>query len=232
MLNFTIPFIEFFKREVPDLENTYHWSIPTIEGFFSNNGNNYLTNTHLKKFLHEQWINAQSNDEKIRIANIIVNDWGGVRSNKADTIARYVRHIEQNKPLTTITGVASYSKILSIVKPDTFSIYDARVAACLNALQINAQLNNGICFNYIPGRNNTVGNATNGKGFTQADRFSRRILAAKGWKIMKRDDTYRHYNDLLSTCLVALPDYSRINLEMALFANAETECQKAIDSDF
>lgn len=128
----------------------------------------------------------------------------------------------------TLKGVASYSKIFAVVHPERFAIYDARVAACLNAVQINAETECGIAFNYVPGRNNIVGNAVSRRGFTQDPRFSPKRLVQSGWLPVKRNQTYKKYLEVLTLCRAELPDFSLLSLEMALFSNAECECRRAM----
>lgn len=169
-------------------------------------------------------------EDRIWLAEVIVSDWGGVRSNKPETLQRYVLEILNQTLSTTLQGVASYSKILSIVQPDQFAIYDARVAGCLNAIQINAGIHKGLAFNYVSGRNNVVGNKIKKSGFTQDPRLLVTALARYGWFSIKRNQTYTIYLKILSLCLEKLPnDYKLASLEMALFANAERECQQAMD---
>lgn len=213
----------FFKREIPNLIETYEWNIPTIEGFHTSNKNNFKANIDLKNYLHNQW-KAASEQEKKRLAEIIVSKWGGVRTNKPSTINRYVSELNKENPNTPLQGVASYSKIFSIARPDRYAIYDARVAACLNAIQLNANIRIGVAFNYVPGRNNIVGNATNNCGFTQTENFKVKTLIKKGWRKIEKNDTYKIYNEVLSFCQKKIPSASRYELEMALFANAECEC--------
>lgn len=221
---------EFFDREIPRLSDTYSWKIPDIQGFAQAGFKGYEPNIALKVYLKELWDNAFSNAEKLKVAKVIVSDWGGVRANSEATLSRYVLEAEKSNPSTPVSGVASYSKILSIVHPERFAIYDARVAACINAVQINAGEIKGIAFNYVPGRNNIVGNVVTRKGFTQDPRFSTKRLVELGWSPVKRSDTYLKYLELLYSCLEKRAIYTLASLEMALFANAEYECKKAMGS--
>lgn len=228
-LNLTVSALcTFFRREVPRLALTYDWKIPEIEGFAQAGEHGYQPNLDLKKYLNLQWANASS-ARRLQLAKVIVSDWGGVRGNRPETLERYVTNISKPTLSTPLRGVASYSKILSIAQPDKFAIYDARVAGCLNAVQINASIQHGVAFNYVPGRNNVVGNAATKVGFTQDARFSVKVLVKTGWSPVKREQTYTTYLKMLSLCLGKLPNYSLTSLEMALFANAECECQQAMD---
>lgn len=219
---------EFFKNEIPNLVETYEWNIPDIKGFHTDNENNFKANIDLKKHLHNQWT-ASSEQEKISLAETIVSKWGGVRTNHLSTLERYVRELNNANPNTPLKGVASYSKIFSIARPDRYAIYDARVAACLNAIQLHAKMKKGVAFNYVPGRNNIIGNAVNKCGFTQTDNFKVKTLINKGWRKIEKDNTYKVYNEVLSLCQKRLSDTSRYELEMALFAKAEYECKIQLD---
>lgn len=218
---------EFFERELDRLADSYQWKIPFIAKFTQVGEHSYQANLMLKHFLHEQWQAADA-DQRLQLAKVIVSDWGGVRSNKPETLERYVGQLSEPQPATPLKGVASYSKIFSIAFPQRYAIYDARVAACLNAVQINAGERNGIAFNYVQGRNNIVGHAIKRIGFAHMPDFSVRTLQQRGWARIRRDETYARYSELLSSCLRALPGWSLQELEMALFANAEQECMKAM----
>lgn len=125
-------------------------------------------------------------------------------------------------------GLASYTKLYSIVEPQRFAIYDARVAVTLNALQCNYQIKSGVAFNYLSGRNNTTGNTTNKQGFSQQKEYSVTSLVKKGWERVTKDDTYQVYLDYLFACIEHNPDWKLYELEMVLFANAENEAEKAM----
>lgn len=219
---------EFFEREISGLADSYQWEIPAIDSFARAGERSYQANLELKRLLHEQWHAADEN-QRFELAKFIVVDWGRVRGNKPGTLPGYVRRLAEQQPTTPLQGVASYSKIFSIAYPERYAIYDSRVAACLNAIQINAGERNGVAFNYVPGRNNIIGNSTKKIGFTHTPDFAVRTLCQHGWSRIKRDETYARYSELLTACLSELQGRSRHELEMALFAKAEQECRKAMD---
>lgn len=222
--------VKYFKAELPKLKNTYNWRIPEIEGFPKNRERAYKANIELKEFLHEQWNLTRNEKEKNDLARVVISGWGGVKNNKNETIKKYVKGIQGNDPHLPIKGVASYSKLFSIVYPEKYAIYDARVAVCLNAVQFNGDIRKGIAFNYVPGRNNTTGHAGKRIGFSYDKRFVVKNLAKCGWAKIKRDDTYSVYLATLRDCLRLLPSYKLRDLEMTLFSNAEVECSKAMNS--
>jgi hypothetical protein len=222
---------QFFRREIPRLPQTYNWRIPIIAGFSQAGQAGYQPNLDLKAHFKTQWEGA-SHSGKLQIATTIVRDWGGVRANHPETLKRYVSAICEAEPPTPLQGVASYSKIFAVVHPDRFAIYDARVAACLNAVQINAAIARGLAFNYVPGRNNVVGNAVTKQGFTQNVRFSPKRLVGSGWLPVRRSETYKRYLDVLKLCQAELPTFDLVSLEMALFANAQRQCLLSLRSFF
>lgn len=217
----------FFAREVPLLPSRYDWRIPAIEGFAQSGQSGYQPNLDFKLYLKEQW-DAGSLDRRLSLAKVIISDWGGVRGNQSETLKGYVMSVSQAEPSMPLKGVASYSKLFAVVHPDRFAIYDARVAACLNAIQINAGLARGMAFNYVPGRNNIVGNTLKKIGFTHEPKCSVKQLVASGWHPIERDRTYAEYLKVIALCLQEMKCFSLVTLEMALFCNAERECQKAL----
>jgi hypothetical protein len=67
-------------------------------------------NVELKLHLAEHWAKS-SLDEKLRVANWIVRDWGGINRNTEMTILGYVNQADAERPATPFFGIASYSKI-------------------------------------------------------------------------------------------------------------------------
>ena len=220
--------LDYMKVELPRLRERYCWEIPLIEGFPQSGESSYQANLALKSFLHRQWKAADTTPQKLELASLVISTWGGVRANQQKTLEAYIKEIEQPDPATPLKGVASYSKLFAIAHPDRYAIYDARVSACLNAIQYQAHPNAGLAFNYCPGRNNIIGNSTTRTGFTNMKEFKVQTLVEKGWTRIPRDKTYAAYLELLAKCSSAFPDNERSDFEMILFANAAMECRKAI----
>lgn len=234
--------VEYFESELPELGMTYSWGIPNISGFEQSGKSSYVANVALKKFFHQKWKKCSTPNERLALVRTIVRDWGQVRSNRDETLRFYAENANTKNPELPLKGVASYSKVLSIVDPDRYAIYDARVAACLNALQINRGQKNenqilpqqGLAFHYVPGRNNITGNSIKKVGFSQEKAFQRKALEAAGWNSIKRDDCYSEYLETLATCLQHLRQRQQFreillcDLEMTLFCKAEKECKKAL----
>jgi hypothetical protein len=118
-------------------------------------------NIELKRHLAGHWAKS-SLDEKIRIATWIVRDWGGNDRNSEMTILGYLNQADAERPASPFFGIASYSKILGIKDPDRYAVFDARVAASLNAIQLllyrdrKLQSPNLVAFFVPPGQNAMV----------------------------------------------------------------------------
>lgn len=229
----------YFKKELIKLETNYHWSVPKIGGFNPSGKSNYEQNVQLKHHFHKRWSQATSMEDKLLIAKDVIAKWGGVRNNKDSTLEKYIARIDRMADTDgqlemPLQGVASYSKLYSIVDMKRFAIYDARVAACLNAVQYNYSVGKGTAFNYVPGRNNIVGHAGKKIGFVHQTDFQKKKLLTMGWESVSGKDTYNRYLDTLHSCLKEIDQpanktsYHLHDLEMVLFANAETECSKAM----
>lgn len=184
----------------------------------------YDATLELKRFLRCKWVAAKGDESKLAVARTVIADWGGVRGNTNATLKKYVLEAAKQNPDTPFSGVASYSKLFAVASPDRFAIYDARVAACLNAVQFVHNPATGLAFNYCPGRNQIVGNANNQQGFAFRPEFTVAGLTDRGWSTLPRAETYARYLSLLSECRKALPNYRIHDFEMLLFANAEREC--------
>lgn len=220
--------LDYMKIELPRLRERYCWEIPLIEGFPQCGESSYQANVALKTFLQRQWNAAAKKEQKLELARLVIASWGGVRANMQATLEAYISEIEKPHPATPLKGVASYSKLFAIAHPDRYAIYDARVAACLNAIQYQADPNAGLAFNYCPGRNNIIGNSTTRTGFANMKEFKVQTLVGNGWTRIPRDKTYAAYLKLLAKCSDAFPENERSDFEMILFANAAMECRKAI----
>ncbi len=188
-------------------------------GTTSFEGTNYQKNIQLK----DQFAGLWADNDHLTIAQWIIRDWGGIKTNKESTIANYVRSIEAGRYPSQLGGVASYSKILAFIEPDKYAIYDARVAASLNGIQLLQNVTDGVIWNNLPGRNSTIEKFKASLGGSTA-------LRRMGWTRMKRAACYSAYNSVLGQALSFFPDYRLFHLEMSLFANAEIIVDRCLDS--
>jgi len=210
--------MRFFNKSLPCLKTEYRWQ-----------GRGYAETVQEKLVLTHNWKKATTPTERSAVARQVIVEWGGIKTISSGTLSRHAESTMTPSIHAPFSGIASYSKLLAIAYPERYAIYDSRVSACLNALQINAGLSAGVAFNYAPGRNNVIGNPISNRGFTQQHEFKVKTLKKNGWKRVTRDGTYSLYLRTLRCCLEDISGgYSLQDLEMALFANAEIECEKAM----
>ena len=150
----------------------------------------------------------------------MIRDWGGIRRNSDSRIKSYVLLADEAEPETPLEGVSSYSKVLSIRNPEKYAIYDSRVAASLNALQLQDQQSlEAVAFSCPASQNKKI------KEFSK--QFSRRsLIHVYGFKPIHRSETYRYFTTLLSE-LKQMTGASVLEIEMRLFADAEWLCEAA-----
>jgi hypothetical protein len=176
----------------------------------------------LKHYISKSWL-AADDLERDQLARWIVLDWGGVRANSIATLQDHLAlalNEESRKPLK---GVASYSKILTAKDCKRYAIYDARVAACLNAAQLLMKVERPIFFQYVPSRNKTI------KSFMSA--FPKQALVDRlGWTEIEKDETYSTYISLLHSLRMHFTDKEVYHFEMALFSLAPVLCAELVQN--
>ena len=223
-------FSSFFKKTIPLLDLNYKWPMPKniLSNFICNrNDSLYKQNIALKFFLAEEW--KKKNSKEV-IASWVVKDWGGINGNSSKTLKEYVNRMENNHSYTPIKGIASYSKILAAAFPNDYAIYDARVAASLNAIQLLNPSKGEIAFHYLQGRNNIVGNKNKKIGFTEDERFSVKNLTSSNHNFLPVDknNIYSVYINLLKNVVKKNPNFKLYECEMVLFAQAEDLCTEVM----
>jgi hypothetical protein len=93
---------------------------------------------------------------RLEVAIWYVRDWGGVKSNRKETLDKYVGLSEADLTALNMQGVATWSKILAVQNPDTYAIFDARVSAALNAIQLAKGIETSILFPQLASRNTKI----------------------------------------------------------------------------
>lgn len=201
------------------LSKTYNWGLPKPpKGVLLDENLSVCSQTiSLKKQLQILWY--EHPERRIELTQFIVKEWGGIKTNSRNTLTAYAK-LSANYLPQNISGVASWSKVLGIIDPDKFAIYDARVAVSLNALQLLSKPETRYFFPYLQGRNNIVGNSTKKIGFSQRPEFKKNGELMKNWQRIPRNETYTHYLELLDHASKG-SGYSVYEIEMALFADAE-----------
>jgi len=182
----------------------------------------YSRNADLKRRLHGAWLEG-STTERAALEAYYIKGWGRVRGNRHGTLQAYHGASADENIARGKSGIASWSKALCVRNPLEYAIFDARVAASLNALQIIHRARIG-----VPARFPVL--ASQNRRVVQANRQLRSHFRAHGWP-PERADFYRGY---LSLCRQAaarlggpgepLPIYA---VEMVLFAHTEELLREA-----
>lgn len=198
---------QFIQDRLELVTQHYPWTINTAflpDGIVLDNGTNYEQNIRLKWLLYEHFEHGTEETRKNLITYYIAK-WGGVRSNAAATLDMYTTMDPQELILVRkIKGIASWSKALCVRDPNQYAIFDARVSATLNLLQLqglNEQERRW--FPRLSTRNKTI---------TQINQLVRN----SGGDYHSNEDVYNSYLSLISTTAVTL-NTDIHTVEMTLF---------------
>lgn len=185
----------------------YPWAINTAflpDGIILDNGTNYEQNIQLKWMLHGKF-NRGSEESRLNLITYYISKWGGVRSNAAATLDIYTTMDPKELiHVRKIKGIASWSKALCVRNPSQYAIFDARVSATLNLLQLqglNEQERRW--FPRLSTRNKTI---------TQINQLVRNA----GGVYHSNEDVYNSYLSLIRTTAESL-NTDIHTVEMTLF---------------
>lgn len=213
--------ISYFGTRLPELKNTYKWSISKKPLWGNLAGkDDYHSNLKLKQLLSGQWSEATTEHDRLVVARKVISDWGGINRISDTTLKKHINLALNQDDNFSIDGVASYSKLLAIADPDKYAIYDARVAVSLNAIQDLTQTK-GVYFQYLKGRNKITGDQLKKRGFVFTYPFTEHDLLNQGWYRIPKNDVYITYINLLRQCASELKHDGILDLEMILFSDAE-----------
>lgn len=182
-------------------------------------GNEYTKNVALKLALNKKWLAAED-DGKNEIIKYYISTWGGIHGNSQENIKRY----SNSDPSTLISlgtnGVASWSKALCIYDPHKYAIFDARVSASLNALQILARSTNPKLFPVLTSRNKTI---------VKANSKFENMANEEAWPRINDNEYYSRYLSLLKDVKSKIHNVNAkiYTIEMLLFSKAEELVKKA-----
>lgn len=206
--------VAYSRMNLDDRNDWYLWrrinpkSLPF--GITLSSGNEFAKNVSLKKQLS---VTYSTGDAAVRqsLTEYYIAVWGGVRRNNATTLLSYSRDEPSVLIAKGVQGVASWSKALSLRAPEQYSIYDARVALSLNALQITKQVETPLLFPLLKGQNKTVN-----RGSKEVARFA----TQNHWPAASATAFYQQYNNLLFLVSEIL-GVEQYEVEMLLFAKAK-----------
>ena len=209
---------DFVAAEAQRLDVTYNWDIPDpwpTCGFERGFDSPAKANMRLKRALSTAWHDRP--DDRARIERWYVSNWGSIRANRDETLAAYAASSDEELLLRGVVGVATWSKILVICKPEHYVIYDARVGAALNARQIARGCGPLLLFPQVPSRNSVI----------QAYQMHETMMAPAASRVPKRR-AYLTYLNLVTEIVKQLNLEILDAIEMALFANAEQLAGEAL----
>jgi len=210
----------FHAKNAPRLDELYRWPIPRLDiGIPFEQGSDSLTkaNMRLKRTLNAAWQDAHE-ARRFEIAHWYVARWGGVKRNKRETLEDIVAASEKELLSRGMSGIATWSKVLVVKDPDRYAIFDARVATSINALQLIGRHERPILFPSLPSQNRTI---TQFQKWLRERGFERSRYVAKA-------EVYPAYLEILGDVAKGLGLASLDEIEMALFANAETLSREAV----
>lgn len=168
----------------------------------------------LRDATNAEWARLQkTNDieELAKLAKWMVADTGGIHGNKDETILNFTKMAAAFGFVENKIGISSYSKILAAKDRYKYQIFDTRVAATLNIMQLS----------YFGGRRFyfDVDGARNKHVVAFDDLFPKRSFTMIGYKNVKQDlgvSDYKYYTLLVER----MAHYARretIEIEMMLF---------------
>lgn len=142
-------------------------------------------NINLRLALHRQWMRAPQHRKQL--VNWYIREWGGIKTNSPDTLARYSTIDTRRLIARREIGIASWSKALSIADPGNFVIYDARIASALHSIQLLRGVKKPIYFPDLNSRHSRI------KPIVQACRKNIKPF----WAPVKKLTFYEDYNNTL-----------------------------------
>jgi hypothetical protein len=188
-------------------------------------GNQYKKNLALKTELHKKLQSINTHEERREIFKYYISTWGGIHGNSEETLNKYTRSTAKQLVAMGSSGIASWSKALCISKPSEFAIFDARVSASLNALQIINDTKYAKLYPVLTSRNNTIK-----KGIKLIKAHAKK----EAWSVAPECEFYGTYLRCLKSTTSGFGknlSVSVATIEMLLFAKAEELVTKAFTNE-
>lgn len=213
-MNIKKALVNFSKDNIGNLSSIYNWPINLeyLPVELNIKGNDlYAKNIDLRFQLNSSYLKSNTFEEKYNLLKWYIYNWGGVKTNNQETLELYTSSSPQELIERGSKGIASWSKALSIINPQEYAIYDARVAMSLNALQIINNVDNPLYYPPLLSRNKTINSCK--------DQIK---PVLQKWKKVKDQEFYQTYLNLLKDVASDIGnDTSHHDIEMLLFAYAE-----------
>jgi hypothetical protein len=203
---------DYISTQFDRLNDIYKWNFNLNhfpdKDYVQVGANPYQRSRHLREMIHNNIVKKSPSSNEFQIW--YVKNWGGVKTNKAETLQYYID--SQYEELLTLhsKGIASWSKVLSVRNPNQYAIYDARVAVSLNSIQKKFNVNESFLFPQLVSRNSSFVLPTQAA-----------IKKSSFFKFDKVKDFYEIYLNILHNSVSKHEKYDLQDAEMVLFSNAE-----------
>lgn len=188
-------------------------------------GNQYKKNLSLKTQLNTKLKAAATHNEKKQLLKYYISTWGGIHGNSDETMNKYTRSTDNELMAMGSRGIASWSKALCISNPGKYAIFDARVSASINALQIIESTEAPNLYPVLTSRNNVIK-----KGI----KLFKANAKTQAWEVAVDCVFYRKYLGYLKNAALSLDSNlgaSVATIEMLLFAKAVELVGKAFPNE-
>ena len=213
-MNFEAAITDYVKSHIKSLDTDYQWkiSLKDIPVDIEFKDESLLNkNIYLRKVLHDN-LKQATPAQRLKIITWYISVWGGVRRNAPEKLALFASATPAALISRGVKGIASWSKALSVVAPDSYAIFDARVSSSLNSIQILYKVSDPRYFPDIPSRNNTI----------KAAQSSAKKMYKKNWEQARNETLYSQCNALFQRIAVQIGNGVTLQMvEMVLFARAE-----------
>jgi hypothetical protein len=195
-----------------EIDKNYKWDFSVkslVMQFTKNPGQYYLNSKCLRKIINEKIISNPELAAELQVW--YVKEWGGVKSNKIETLFEYIQLAPNILIGRGERGIASWSKMLSIRDPENYAIYDARVAMSLNTISLIKATKSDVFFPQLSSRNKKIIVAQH-----------RVADCARINGIERKENFYQYYLNCLRRAVIECNGKFDIQTaEMILFADAE-----------
>lgn len=224
--------LEYALSKKDSVMHDWGWAIPDLPETFNislRKKNAYEQNIELKKKLNKLLANNTLREEVIEW---FLKRWGGITAIGEKTLKKYYTLEEPNFDTDLnypFDGIASSSKVLNLLNPLKYCIYDARVAYSLNAIDLLYNKGRGLVFPVPPGRNQklafidiiTLRRLQYMKSLGNVDIDT--LKAAKADLLIPKSEAYFEYMELLRMVVTQSRGIftEGYEVEMILFTYAE-----------
>jgi hypothetical protein len=219
---------EFVNQELIQKNHNeiYAWAVNEKflpERIFIQGTNNLEKNLSLKYSLHKAWIEAENNQQRrCDLIRYYISIWGGIKGNSSQTMNIYTSADADTLISRGLKGIASWSKALVLHNPDIYAIYDVRVVAAINYLQL-------LSANLEEKRRYVIISAGRNKKINQANSLINSSNLFKNWIVLHTDLLYtKNYLPLLRES-AELINTNISTIEMILFNSAPLLAEQIIE---